>query len=115
MCAYLIRFSFKSTKSLTSYLIVEKSFVLGVRALEFTLGIICDKTFASGILTDDIALSAFKSAIPIIAKLSKKYHIGPLDSFKSDGIIGSSGNLSGGWFKHFLGSGGRQRQCLATQ
>jgi hypothetical protein len=91
----------------------EKAFVLGVRALEFTLGIICDNTHASGVLTDDIALPAFVSALPIIAKLSKQYNISPTNSFDWNNILGS-GVPSIGSLRKFLGEG-RQRQCLSTQ
>jgi hypothetical protein len=63
---------------------VEKAFVLGIRAIEFTLGITCDNTFSSGILTDSIALPAFRAAIPIIAKLSQKYRIGPWQNLNFD-------------------------------
>lgn len=94
--------------------IVEKAFVLGVRALEATLGIICDDTLALGILTDSIALPAFASAIPIISKLSKKYKIGPQDSFNWDTVLGQSGAITIGHLAKFLGEG-RQRQCLSTQ
>lgn len=92
---------------------VEKAFVLGVRALEFSLGIICDDTFASGILTDSIALPAFRAALPIIAKLSVKYGISPLNSFDWSSLT-SGGFPSLGQLAHFLG-GGRQRKCLSTQ
>lgn len=99
---------------LTALELVEKSFVLGVRALEFTLGIICDDTLALGILTDAIALSAFTSAVPIIAKLSEKYNIGPHESFNWNGLLGTSGSLSFGHIGLFLGDG-RQKYCLSTQ
>ena len=93
---------------------VEMAFVLGIRALEFTLGIICDDTFATGILTDSIALPAFTSAIPIIARLAMKYGIGPPNSFDMNDLMNSSGVLSMGYLNDFLGRG-RQRQCLSTQ
>lgn len=96
-------------------MLVEKAFVLGIRALEFALGIICDDTFASGILTDSIALPAFEAAIPIILKLSQNYQIGPLDGFDFGGLLGPSGALTHGLLQGFLGGGGRQRQCLSTQ
>lgn len=103
-------YNFRNSLSITA---VEKAFVLGVRALEFTLGIICDNTFASGVLTDDIATPAFVSALPIIAKLSAKYNISPTNSFNWNSILGS-GVPSMGCLRNFLG-GGRQRQCLSTQ
>jgi len=78
------------------------------------LGIICDDTLASGILIDSIALPAFISAIPIIAKLSLKYGIGPLENFDIDDIVGSSGTLAVGHLEGHLGTG-RQRHCLSTQ
>jgi hypothetical protein len=93
---------------------VEKAFVLGIRALELTLGIICDDTLAYGFLTDSIALPAFKSAIPIIAKLSEKYGIGPHHRFNAKDLVKSSGAVSVGPLGDLLGSG-RQRHCLATQ
>lgn len=90
------------------------AFVLGIRALEFTLGIICDDTFSAGILTDSIALPAFTYAIPIISNLSAKYGISPPDSFGIQDLINSSGVLSMGPLNGFLGRG-RQRVCLSTQ
>jgi hypothetical protein len=79
-----------------------------------TLGIICDDALASGIFTDSIALPAFKAAIPIIAKLSKKYGIGPHHHFDVDELLSSSGAISVGQLRDLPG-GGRQRHCLATQ
>lgn len=73
--------------------VVEKAFVLGVRALEKALGITCDSTL--GNLTDSIALPAYNSAVPIIAKLAAKYGLTPL----------------GGKFT----LAGNQAQCLTTQ
>lgn len=93
---------------------VEKAFVLGVRAIEATLGIFCDNTLALGILSDSIALPAFQAAIPIIAKLSKQYNIGPANSFDWSGLVDSSGALTPGHISQFLNAG-RQRKCLSTQ
>lgn len=92
----------------------EKAFVLGVRAIEYTLGITCDNTHNAGVLTDDIALPAYHAALPIIAKLSKKYNIGPnSNSFDWNEIL-DSGVFSLGALKCFAGNG-RQAQCLSTQ
>jgi hypothetical protein len=79
-----------------------------------TLGIICDDTLASGFFTDSIAFPAFKAAIPIIAKLSEKYGIGPHHHFDADELLSSSGEISVGHLGDLPG-GGRQRHCLATQ
>jgi glucan endo-1,6-beta-glucosidase len=89
--------------------------VLGIRAIELALGIICDDTLASGILTDSIALPALTAAIPIIARLSFEYGIGPLDSFNVNALLGSSGTISVGHLLRFCGRHGRQRHCLSTQ
>lgn len=96
------------------FFVVEKAFVLGIRALEFSLGIICDDTFAPGILTDEIALAGFQAALPIIAKLSAQYNISPTHSFNWNSLMGA-GVPSIGTLKDFVGSRGRQRQCLSTQ
>jgi glucan endo-1,6-beta-glucosidase len=79
-----------------------------------TLGIICDDTLASGFFTDSIAFPAFISAIPIIAKLSEKYGIGPHHNFDAGKLLSSSGEISVGQLGDLPG-GGRQRHCLATQ
>jgi hypothetical protein len=94
---------------------VEKAFVLGIRAIELTLGIICDNIYATGILNDHIALPAFIAALPIISKLSQKYGIDPHMSVIVADIISSSGVLSVGHLQNHLGHGGRQRHCLSTQ
>jgi hypothetical protein len=88
---------------------VEKSFVLGIRAIEFTLGIICDDTFGAGILTDSIALPAFESALPIIAKLAVKYSLPILGDLT--GLLGGGGKLGVG---SLLGGELQQRKCLST-
>lgn len=77
------------------------------------LGIICDQTLASGILTDPIALPAFKYAIPIIVKLSLKYGLSPLNTFSIDDLVDSSGIITVGHLESLLV--GRQRRCLSTQ
>jgi len=92
----------------------EKAFVLGIRAIEFILGIECDDTFFPGVLIDSIALPAFEAAIPIIAKLSAQYQIGPGDSFDFSDILGPSGLQSISQLVNSL-VGGRQKHCLSTQ
>jgi glucan endo-1,6-beta-glucosidase len=57
-------------------LIDEKSFVLGVRAIEFALGIICDDSLAFEAFFDPITAPALLAAIPIIRRLNSKYNIG---------------------------------------
>ena len=93
---------------------VEKAFVLGVRAIEWVLGIVCDDTLGFEFLTDSIALPAFESAVPIIARLSEKYGICPPDRLKAAAFVDSSGALSVGYLHDLLGAGHR-RHCLSTQ
>jgi hypothetical protein len=59
-------------------------------------------------------LPAFKDAIPIIAKLSKEYILGPKDKYEFDDVMKSDGELCRGILKDFLRDG-RQSQCLVTQ
>jgi hypothetical protein len=87
----------------------EKAFVLGIRALEFILGVDCDDTFTPGILTDSIALPAFETAIPIIAKLSTRYQIGPWDSLNFSDLLGPLGLRFLGQFENC------HKRCLSTQ
>jgi glucan endo-1,6-beta-glucosidase len=94
---------------------VEKAFVLGIRAVELTLGIVCDDNYATGVLNDRIALPAFEAALPIISKLSLKYGIDPHKSLVIADVIDSSGVLSVGHLQNHMGHGGRQRHCLSTQ
>ncbi|KAF9512313.1 glycoside hydrolase family 5 protein [Hydnum rufescens UP504] len=54
----------------------EKSFVLGVRVIEFALGIICDDSLAFEAFFDPITAPALFAAIPIIRRLNSKYNIG---------------------------------------
>jgi hypothetical protein len=93
---------------------VEKAFVLGIRALELMLGIICDDTLASGFFMNSIVLPAFKAAIPIISNLSEKYGIGPHHQFEANELMSSSGAISVGHLGDLPG-GGHQRHCLAPQ
>ena len=113
-CKFSIIFSRinRNAKSILST--VEKAFVLGICALELTLGIIYDDTLASGFFIDSIALPTFKAAIPIIGKLSEKYGIGPHYQFDADELVSSSRAISVGHLGDLPG-GRRQRHCLATQ
>lgn len=79
------------------------------------MGIICDDTVDFGVLTDSIALSALVDALPIIAKYSEQYGIGPLDSFDWDSLSNATSLSLGDALAAFLGSGSRQRECLSTQ
>jgi aryl-phospho-beta-D-glucosidase BglC (GH1 family) len=92
----------------------DKAFVLGVRAIEYTLGITCDGSDPSGILSDSIALPAFKAALPIIAKLSAQYNIGAASNFNFTSVVDPSGTLSAGKLGDFLNNS-CQKQCLTTQ
>lgn len=89
----------------------EKAFVLGVRALEYALGITCDDTYDAGILSDDIALPAYNAALPIIAKLSKKYNIG--DDFDCSVVLDPA--VSSVSAAKTFARNGRQSRCLSTQ
>lgn len=79
------------------------------------MGISCDDSLDLGALTDSIALSALIDALPIIAKLSGQYGIGPLDSFDWDSLSNITSLSVGEVLAAFVGSGDRQRQCLSTQ
>lgn len=107
---------FFQSVSLTECIItskVEKAFVLGVRALEYALGLVCDNTFAIGVLTDEIAQPAFEAALPIITKLSAQYNISISNNANFNTLL-ASGGPSIGAMKAVLGKG-RQRHCLSTQ
>lgn len=93
---------------------VYNAFVRGIRAIESAMGITCDDTLDLGILTDSIALPALVDAIPIIAKYSQKYNIGPLDSFDWHTLSNITSLDLGALLSAFLGSSSRQRQCLTT-
>ncbi|KDQ06470.1 glycoside hydrolase family 5 protein [Botryobasidium botryosum FD-172 SS1] len=82
----------------------EKSFVLGVRAIEYLLGIQCDDTFVPNIVSDSIAFPALLQAFPIIERLSKKYDIGPFSGFNYK-------DFKGGLFEHLCRG---KKKCLST-
>lgn len=79
------------------------------------MGIICDDSLDLGAVTDSIALSAFVDALPIIAKLSDKYGIGPFGSFDWDSLSNVTSLSIGDVLTAFVGTGGRQGKCLSTQ
>lgn len=88
----------------------ENSFVLGTRLIELSLGIICDTTTRlSEYLQDEIVVSAFKDALPIITKLAFKYTLGPVLFPSFPGALPLAGE-----FRAFARPDVR-RQCLATQ
>lgn len=93
----------------------EKSFVLGLRAIEYAMGIICDNSVTAGIFTDSIAKQAFVDAIPIIKKLSYKYHLDLPFGFETSlsGIGKTPGNVKHGILNVPLKGCGRK--CLTTQ
>lgn len=107
--------------SLWEHSIVEKSFVLAVRSLELSLGIICDISFVLEAVTDDITLSSLRDALPIITKLAVKYE---LDAATYGGLgivverLENANGLAGLDMKELI-SGGlasdvSSRRCIST-
>ena len=93
----------------------ETAFVLGVRAIEYLLGITCDDTNsleATGVL-NNITLPALINAILIIKKLAIQYDLSN-DTAGLDWstLVGKNGQLSFGKLSTFLH--GRKRTCLST-
>ncbi|KAF7975271.1 hypothetical protein HWV62_10156 [Athelia sp. TMB] len=95
----------------------ETAFVLGVRAIEFLMGITCDNTNpleVAGALTNNITLPALLEAIPIITKLSIQYDLlSDAAGLNWGALVGQHGQMSPGKLGGFLH--GRKRKCLSTQ
>lgn len=87
---------------------VEKSFVLGVRAIEASLGINCDSTFDVKAITDTITLAALKASVPIIKRLSKAYGL-PLAGLPSIQALAAGTAFNGNRFASL-----NRNQCLST-
>ncbi|KAF8343125.1 glycoside hydrolase [Cantharellus anzutake] len=104
--------NYSQTPGLSQY---YKAFVLGVRLTELSLGIICDRTLATGALTNDIVLAASTKAIPIITKLARKYNIEDVNFDFLNALVGTRGKVKLRDLKNWLNNrfiGGR---CIATQ
>ncbi|KAF7975255.1 hypothetical protein HWV62_10124 [Athelia sp. TMB] len=84
----------------------ETAFVLGVRAIEYLLGITCDNTNPleiTGVLSNNITLPALIDAIPIINKLAIQYDLlGDTAELDWGMLVGQNGQLSSGKLGAFL-------------
>jgi hypothetical protein len=111
----------------------ETAFVIGVRAIELALGVPGANVTLPVLLNDTIAFPAFEAAIPIIAKLSAKYDIGPFASLNISAILSAMLNVNvnvgglglqvgasvsagvAGALSSFCGSQGWQQKPISTQ
>lgn len=107
----------------------ETAFVIGVRAIELALGVPGANVTLPVLLNDTIAFPAFQAAIPIIAKLSAKYNIGPFSTVNINTALSAILNLNvggvslqanvnasvAGTLSAFCGSQGWQQKPITTQ
>jgi len=87
--------------------------VLAIRALELSLGIICDISFIPSAITDSLTLRSLRAAVPIIIKLAQKYNL-DLFGIKCLTSLGNGGDPIRDELSDLWNPRNRQGRCLST-